>query len=319
MTTSWVAGTVRAKTLARRRLGASGARRLATSPGLPDALASLGATPYAHDLGGGQTLAEAEHGVGATLLWHLRVLAGWLPAEGADVIRLLARGFEVANVDEHLQALRAQPAEPAYRLGALSTCWSRLAVTTSVVDLRRVLSTSPWGDPGTAEPWAVHVGMCLAWADRLVFRIPEAAAWARAAACLLVLRTTMLEGRRLPDPLAARASYVLGAAFMDAASGGSANLAGLAARLPAGARWALDGVAQPQDLWRAESNWWHRVERDGFGLLRRPSYDRSPVVGAVAVLAVDAWRVRAALEAAARGGAAGTGTLSVMEAFDGVA
>ena len=80
------------------------------------------------------------------------------------------------------------------------------------------------------------------------------------------------------------------------------------------ARWVLDGIDQVQDLWRGEAAWWHRVEQDGFALLRGSGYDRKPVVGALAVLAVDAWRVRAALETAARGGAEPT-----LEAFEGVA
>jgi hypothetical protein len=41
-----------------------------------------------------------------------------------------------------------------------------------------------------------------------------------------------------------------------------------------------------------------------------------PVIGAVAVLAADAWLVRGALEVAARGGAS---TAHAMEAFDAVA
>ena len=44
-------------------------------------------------------------------------------------------------------------------------------------------------------------------------------------------------------------------------------------------------------------------------MLRTPSFSPTPVTGAVAVLAVDAWRVRAALGAAARGG-------SALEVFD---
>jgi hypothetical protein len=55
--------------------------------------------------------------------------------------------------------------------------------------------------------------------------------------------------------------------------------------------------------------------------MRSSSFGRAPVVGVVAVLAVDAWRVRAALETAARGGGTGevAGSFSAMEAFDGVA
>ena len=95
MSTSWVAGTVRATALARRRLGAAGARELAASPGLSEALTSLARTPYGHDIRVTHTLAEAQHAIGATLLWHLRVLSGWLPRGGAEAVRLLAGGFEV--------------------------------------------------------------------------------------------------------------------------------------------------------------------------------------------------------------------------------
>ncbi|WP_406415994.1 hypothetical protein OH809_40640 [Streptomyces sp. NBC_00873] len=64
---------------------------------------------------------------------------------------------------------------------------------------------------------------------------------------------------------------------------------------------------------------WTRVEKDGSALLRGSRLDGSallrgsrldaaPLLGAVALLSTDAWRVRAALESAARGGA--------LEAFD---
>jgi hypothetical protein len=79
---------------------------------------------------------------------------------------------------------------------------------------------------------------------------------------------------------------------------------------PTDARWVLAGIDRPEELWRADVAWWHRVERDAFALLRRASFGRPPVIGAVAVLAADAWRVRAALEVAARGS---------VEAFDAVA
>lgn len=313
MSTSWVAGTVRAKALARRRVGAVGARLLAGRETLADAVTALARTPYAHDIRVGQTLAEAQHAVGAALLWHLRVLAGWLPREGADVVRVLAGGFEVANVDEHLAGLRGAPKDPPFVLGTLDTAWSRLTDAASAGEVRAVLETSPWGDPGGATPWEIHVGMRMAWADRVSAGVPEAASWARAAAALLLVRETALGGRSLNRQLVQRADYVLGPAFVAAVSG-PPSLRRLAADLPSGTRWALDGADRPEDLWRAEAAWWRRVEKDGFGLLRSSGFGPGPVVGALAVLAVDAWRVRAALEAAARGGAG-----AALEAFDAVA
>jgi hypothetical protein len=314
MSTSWVAGVVRAKALARRRLGAAAARDLARRPGLAEALEALAATPYTHDVHPGQSLAEAQHAIGASLLWNLRVLAGWLPRDGADVVRLVAAGFEVANVDEHLAMLQGEPSDPRYSLGTLDTAWSRLSSTTTLEGAVDVLGTSPWRLRGVMTRRELQVGLRLAWADALVAGVPEAAPWARGGAALLVLREVALEGRSLTQVLAERASYVLGPAFVAEASVRRPDLSTLRATLPADTRPALEGVERVEDLWHAEVRWWHRVERDGFGLLRASGYDQGPVVGALAVLAVDAWRVRAALETAARGGAG-----PELEAFDGVA
>jgi hypothetical protein len=320
VSSSWVAGVVRAKALARRRLGAAGARAVAMSPGLGQALVALSSSPYGHDVRPGQSLGAAQHAVGASLLWNMRVLAGWLPRGHVDVVRLFAAGFEVANLDDHLWTLqhfsepRGEPADPPYSLGTLETSWSRLSSTTTFGGVAEVLETSRWQLRGCRTPREFHLGVRLAWADAVVAAVPEAAGWARAAAALVVLKELLLEGRSLTDPLALRASYVLGPAFVDALAGRLVDLAGLRDSLPSGARWVLDGLDQSQDLWRGEAGWWHRVERDGFALLRGSGYHRAPVVGALAVLAVDVWRVRAALETAARGGAGPT-----LEAFDGVA
>jgi hypothetical protein len=97
--------------------------------------------------------------------------------------------------------------------------------------------------------------------------------------------------------------------MLGAAAAGVVTLDELGRRLPARARWVLEGISSPGDLWRAEAAWWARVERDGFRLLRTSSLDSGPVLGAVAVMAADAWRVRAALEIAARGG-------GPLEAYD---
>ena len=165
-------------------------------------------------------------------------------------------------------------------------------------------------------PWAVNVGMRLGWADRVASGVPEAAGWARAAAAVLVLRETLLEGLALPGPLAVRATYLLGPDFVAAATRAPVSLRTAAALLPSDVRWVLQGIDRPGDLWRASAGWWHRVEQDAFGLLRQAGFERAPVVGAAMLLAVDAWRVRAALEVAAR---TPTGGPAVMEAFDGVA
>ncbi|KAE8762173.1 hypothetical protein [Georgenia thermotolerans] len=314
MSRSWVAGVVRAKALARRRLGPAGARALAAQPGPEAAVTALAATPYGHDVHPGQDLGTAQHAVGAALLWDLRVLAGWLPRGGADVVRLLAGGFEVANVDEHLARLRGAPARPPYRLGTLDTAWARLAATTSAAAVAEVLATSSWRLRGARTPREVALGLRLAWADAVITGVPEAAGWARAGAALVVLREVVAEHRRLAPGTARLATAILGPGLERVLDHGAADLPALRRGLPQDVRWLLDDVESVADLWRAEVAWVHRVEREGFALLRGSGYDRRPVVGAIAVLAGDAWRVRAALEAAGRGG-----TGASLEAFDAVA
>jgi ATP synthase alpha/beta subunit-like protein len=75
-------------------------------------------------------------------------------------------------------------------------------------------------------------------------------------------------------------------------------------RLPHDARWVVDEVTSPEDLWCAEAACRRREEADGLDLLRGGRLDATPVLAAAMVLSVDAWRVRAALESAARGGPA---------------
>jgi hypothetical protein len=75
----------------------------------------------------------------------------------------------------------------------------------------------------------------------------------------------------------------------------------LAAALPRSARSVLEGVSGPAELWGAEAHWWLTVERDSEELVRAPRPGPDVLVGAVGLLATDAWRVRAALQVAAQG------------------
>jgi hypothetical protein len=272
MSAGWVAGSVRAKALVRRRLGAGAARRLAASGSLGDALRILAATPYGAGIRPGQPLAAAQHEVAGTLLWDLRVLAGWLPRDGVRLLRTLGGWFEIANVDELLQSIAGLPAGPEFRLGALATAWPRLAQAASASELRTALAASAWRDPGQPTAQAIRLGMRSRWAARIAELGEPARTWAAGAAALLV-----------PGELA-----------------GSA---------PARARWVLAGITSPDGLWRAETALMARVEQDGLRLLRAPGLDRGVVLGAAAVMACHAWRIRAALELAARGGVP-------VEAFD---
>lgn len=306
MTARWVAGAVRSKAIAQRRLGAAGARDLAASPSLQAALQTLAAAPYRRDVHVDQTLGQAQHAVRATLLWHLRVLAGWQPRSGVETLRVLAGWYEIANVDEHLADLAGRPAEPPYHLGTLASAWPRLRTTTSLRALREELSTSAWGDPGGDTPYAIGLGMRWRWAER-VAAVDGAREWAAAGAALLLARQRFADRLPLPDDLVPTVDGLLGPDAREAR-----GLPELAERLRLGAAWVLAGVDRVEDLWRAQSAWWHRVEDDALAALRRPQLDGRLLLAAVAVLAVDAWRTCAALEVAARGG-------SPLEVFDDVA
>ncbi|MGO4426635.1 V-type ATPase subunit, partial [Streptomyces sp. MCAF7] len=132
MGAGWVAGVTRAKAMLSRALGAERAEEVASAPGLDAAVRYLSASPYGHDLPSEASLAEAQRAVGETLVWHLRVLAGWQPASGVTALRLLVCGFEIANTEDHLRTLTdGGPLPSPYRLGTLATAWPRLARTRS--------------------------------------------------------------------------------------------------------------------------------------------------------------------------------------------
>ncbi|HEX7659227.1 MAG TPA: hypothetical protein VF444_07080 [Pseudonocardiaceae bacterium] len=307
MTASWVAGDIRARTMLEGRVGVTGARELAGSGTLAEALDRLVDGLYGREIRVGQSLAEAERAVSTALLWRLRVLAGWQPPSGARVMRRFVGWFELSNVEDRVRSMAGQLVPAPYRMGALGTAWRRLSTTGSVAELRRTLAASTWGDPGDDTPEAIGISMRLTWANRIAEGISDAADWARAGLALLVARERFLAGRELTEPARRTAVGVLGAGPMRANS-----LTQYSGQLPAELRWALADVSTPEELWAAENKWWTRVERDATYMLDHSRYEAAVLVAAVGLLAVDAWRVRAGLELAAQGG-------TPMEAFDALA
>ena len=75
MSGGWVAGSVRAKAMVRRCIGAGAARELAACGSLREALQALAATPYGRERLPGLMLSAAQHGIASAILWDLRVLA----------------------------------------------------------------------------------------------------------------------------------------------------------------------------------------------------------------------------------------------------
>jgi hypothetical protein len=307
MSAGWVAGSVRARALARRRLGAEETRRVASCGSLSDALRVLAATAYGVNLRPEQPLAAAQHEIASSVLWDLRVLAGWLPSEGVRLLRVLGAWFEVANVDELLQSLAGRPADAEFRLGALATAWPRLRQAASTGELRAALAASAWQDPGGESAYAVRMGIRARWAARAAALGDPVRTWAAGGVALLVAGERFAASRAVDPAIMGSALSLLGPAALRAAT-----LEEMAGGLPPRAAWVLTGITVPADLWRAEQAWLARVEQDGLRLLRTSSLDSGTVLGAVTVMACDAWRVRAALEIAARGG-------EPLEAYDELA
>lgn len=313
MNADWVAGSVRARALVRRCLGPGRARRLAASASLDEALETLAASPYGRDVTPGRSLAEAQHAVAATCLWHLRVLAGWLPRPGVRILRAATCWFEIANVDGLLQRMDGQRPEEPFTLGTLSSTGPRLWQAATPAELRAELAASPWGDPGAEDARSIRLSMRLTAAARLGGAAPEAVPWVSGAAAALVAGERFgagfqgLSGRPLPDAVAEQAVRLIGPAAL--AAGSFTEMVDV---LPRSAAWALNGIEEPGALWPAEVRCWSRLEHDGQRLLTTWGFSAVPVIGAVAVLAADCRRVRSALELAARGG-------GPLEAYDAVA
>jgi hypothetical protein len=302
----WVAGAVRARLLANRRLGRDGVREVAAADSLADGMGFVVASPYGRDVTAGMVLADAQHAVRATALWHLRVLAGWLPPGASDLIRVLAAGFEIANVEAHLDELAGGPAATPFELGALSTVWPRARPTRSIGELRAVLAASPWGDPGTDERGALAAALRLVWARRVADAVPELRRWATAGAAVVVAGERFGHDRELSPPAGLETRRVLGLGWT------APTLEEFVAALPTECRGAFADVAHAADVWRAEAAWWRGFGDEAARESRRAATGRAAVAWSAVLLLVDAHDVTAGLEAAQWGPAG-------LETFDALA
>ncbi len=297
MSAGWVAAQVRSRCLVQHCLGPEAARQLAAAGSLRQALDVLASTAYAKQLRPDLDLIDAGRAVAGSVLWNLRVLAGWSPPLGASRLRVLAGAFELANLRGDIARLEGFEAPAPYALGSLATV-PRLSSVATVSELRRALAASPWGDPGVSDRGGLVLGLELALAHRIAEDVPEASGWATTYAALVVARC-LASGASLVTgtPAAAHARAVLGERLDRVRS-----LRDLTDSLARRSAWLLADVSGPEDLWAAEARWWHRLWSDGLALVRRGGPEPGTTVGAAAALAADAWRVRGALEVAARQG-----------------
>jgi len=296
MSLPWVAGTVRARLLLRHRVGRDRALEAAACTTLPAALALLGLAGYRDEPQAATDLASAQRTVAATLLLRLRMLAAWLPPEGASVLRALAGWFELLNIQERRAWLAGGPPPRPFELGSLSSAWNALSQAQTPTELRASLARSIWGDPHGESPEQLHVALRLALAQRVAETAPELGRLADGAVALLVAREVFAEGRPL-ELLADRRLGRLGRRWQAAPT-----FTELVACLPTQAAWPLTGIGRAEDLWRAELGWWLEAERVGQRLLRSAGDSRRAVIGAALLLTVDARHASTALGLAALGG-----------------
>jgi hypothetical protein len=294
---------------AEQRLGPAGARSLAGASSLADAIAELARGPYRRGMRIELGAEEAQRAVVESTLLHLRVLAGWLPRDGLELLRTLVAWFELANVEDRLTYLLGGPLRRPFELGSLAVAWPAVASAQTDDELRRALASTRWSTgPGAAVPDDLQLGLRLAWARRVLRDVPEARAWAAGAVAILVARQLFVSGRVLGG-LDQAIAPALGSSWAHAGT-----LASFRAAVPPQAAWPLAEVESTDALWRAEAAWWRRVEADAHVLSRSATAGRPVVVGVVALLAADARRVALVLGGVARRGLAG-----VSEALDALA
>lgn len=294
MSAAWVAGAVRGRLMLDRTLGIDGARALARAGSLDDATSLLAGTIYA-SAGSRATLEEAERELAASAALRVRTLAAWLPPEGTSLLRALGGWFEIANVEDRLAYLAGGSLWPAIPLGVLSSAGVAASEIEDPAELRRLLAASSWGAPASDRPEDILLALRFGWARRVVRQVPEAARWACGGAALVLAAELFLRDRPV-DP-----SFVPVGVLGRGWSGASA-VPDLRSRLPAVAAWALAGIEDPAELWRAELVWWQQVAAEARTMTVSGLPGRRTIVGVAALLALDAVRVATALAVAASGG-----------------
>lgn len=298
MSVDWVAASVRVRGLADGRAGIGACRAAAAAPGVAAAAAVLADSAYGGRLAAADGLRAAQRAVAETVLWQVRVLAGWLPPAGTRVAVAVAALFERLNVlDRYRELIEAKPAPEPFLLGALTTAWPAAASATSPEALLAALRRSPWGELGKSpDVRALADAMTLSLAHRLAVAVPVSRGWCEAACALHAARRILVDARTPGDDFVRLARPLIGDRWAAATTPAEFRSA-----LPAAARRVLAAVQAPEELWRAEVALADLIGEEGARLLRRREPGAEVVAGGLAVTLVDAWRARAALAAAESG------------------
>lgn len=304
MSASWVAGSIRGRLMLEHRIGPLAAREIAEQESWTAATGLLAGTLYA-DARPAATLEQAEREIAATLALQIRVLAAWLPREGAALLRVLAAWFELANIEDRLAYLAGGELWPPVPLGVLASAWDGVAQAQDAAEMRRILAATSWGEPGGERPAEIALALRFGWARRVALEVPEASAWAAGAAAVVLASELFLAGS---EPAPTSVPRILGADWP-----GAGSLPDLCRRLPQVAAWPLAGIEAADELWRAQLRWWRQVGLDARAMLGSGWQGRGVIVGVVALLALDAARVGVALALAA--GAAAPPAREVLDAL----
>jgi hypothetical protein len=167
-------------------------------------------------------------------------------------------------------------------------------------ELEKELARTLWASP--SEDMPLRDRLTLAWLRRLDAATPAVRRWHEAVLVLLIAKNRLIDETPPPPALKEEAVRLVGSSWER-----TRNLEELRAALPSVPGRLLADVDAPEELWRAEKALRLKVEDDAFAWIRSPRPGSQVILGSVAVLASDAWRIRAALASAARGGEAAEG------------
>lgn len=296
MSAAWVAVCIRGRRLVRRTQNPGLARGLVDAESWGDALQLLRQSSYGEQIGGADDRRAARRAVLDATVWRLRVLAGWMPAGQSSLARLAAAPIEIGNIEQRLAEFDGAPHATPIPLGALSLVTHHLPTVASADELRHLLTRTAWGDPGGHDAATIAFGLRVAWARRARNGPTIVRSWARSGAAVLVARERFVFDRPIAPPTRHDLDGLLGPRWH-----GATRIDELRSILPEPARGVLQGISEPEDVWRAEAALVRRVADDADDAIVLGRYGPDAAAAVFAALLVDARLAIAGIEGAATG------------------